>query len=85
MTPVLWVRGSSDPLPPQAARRSSPASPAAAFSGLRRSATPPGGGSEDPRTQRPKADSYSGSAIQRLPELCAALSRPRLKPFDACG
>ena len=48
----LWVRGSSDPLPPKAASKSPPAKPATLLSGLRRSAAPPAGGSEDPRTQR---------------------------------
>ena len=47
-----WVRGSSDPLPPEAASESSPAKPAAILfraPPLRGSAR---GGSEDPRTQR---------------------------------
>ncbi len=49
---VLWVRGSSDPLPPEAA-----SSIVAGLGrrllcfGLRRFAAPPEGGSEDPRTQ----------------------------------
>ncbi len=50
---LRWVRGSSDPLPPQAATESSPAfGRRPSRSGLRRSAAPPAGGSEDPRTQR---------------------------------
>ncbi len=57
-----WVRGSSDPLPPEAAevrtaRKAGAAlvaglRPAALSSGLGRSAAPPVSGSEDPRTQR---------------------------------
>ncbi|MCY3930825.1 MAG: prolyl oligopeptidase family serine peptidase [Acidobacteria bacterium] len=49
--PYRWVRGSSDPLPPKAASKSSPAKPAATLlraPSLRGSAR---GGSEDPRTQ----------------------------------
>ncbi|MYH23694.1 MAG: hypothetical protein F4156_00570, partial [Holophagales bacterium] len=38
-------------LPPKAAGKSPPAKPATLFSGLRRSAASPAGGSEDPRTQ----------------------------------
>ena len=39
-------------LPPKAATESPPAKPATLFTGLRRSAATPAGGSEDPRTQR---------------------------------
>ncbi len=46
------MRGSSDPLPPQAASSIvAGLGPAASFLGLRRSAAPPVSGSEDPRTQ----------------------------------
>ncbi len=49
---LRWVRGSSDPLPPKAAYSNvAGLRPAALLSALRRSAAPPAGGSEDPRTQ----------------------------------
>ena len=55
---IRWVRGSSDPLPPKAAYSNvAGLRPAALLSGLRRSAAPPAGGSEDPRTQRGLATS----------------------------